>query len=199
MSVSRRNYRGRFLVCIVAGLLSFVCVSTFQRSAFAQLDSANLQPRPQPANKPTNPPPAVVKTPANIPSASVPAKKKLPAPENVGFKTRDGVQIGATYYPSPLEKEMQKEAVPVILLHSFKGSRAEFNDLALALQDAGCAVLAPDLRGHGQSTRRFNSDGKEVEIEQSLMSHQDFEAMGHADVQTSGDVEACNKFFAHKK
>jgi pimeloyl-ACP methyl ester carboxylesterase len=193
--LASRNHLRRYSICILAGLLSLICVSNL-RPAFAQLDSANLQPRPQPA-KPTNPPPAVVKTPANTPSATQ-AKKKLPAPENVGFKTRDGVQIGATYYASPLEKEMQKEAVPVILLHSFKGSRAEFSDLALTLQDAGCAVLAPDLRGHGQSTRRINSDGKEVEIEQALMSHQDFEAMGHADQQTSGDVEACNKFLRLK-
>ncbi len=198
MPVSRRNHQGRYRICILAGLLSFVCGSTLQRPVFAQLDSANLQPRPQPANKPTNPPPAVVKTPANTPSTTAQAKKKLPPPQNVAFKTRDGVHIGATYYPSPWEKEMQKEAVPVILLHSFKGSRAEFNDLALALQDAGCAVLAPDLRGHGQSTRRINSDGKEVEIEQALMNHQDFEAMGHADLQTSGDVEACNKFLRIK-
>ncbi|HZZ28768.1 MAG TPA: alpha/beta fold hydrolase [Pirellulales bacterium] len=125
-------------------------------------------------------------------------KKKLPPPVAVAFKTRDGVQLSATFYPTPLEKDAQKDAVPVILLHSFKGSRAEFNDLAVALQEAGCAVLAPDLRGHGQSTRRTTSEGNDVEIEQALMIRQDFDAMAHSDVDTSGDVEACKKFLMDK-
>jgi pimeloyl-ACP methyl ester carboxylesterase len=181
-----------------ATMTGTVILLTSAPMAVAQLDSANLQPRQPTTNKPTTPPPAPVKTPAPTPTASVQPKKKLPTPQNVGFKTRDGVQISAAYYPSPLEKEAQKEAVPVILLHPFKGSRADYNDLALALQDAGCAVLVPDLRGHGQSTRRVNSDGKEVEIEQALMNHQDFEAMGHADQERSGDVEACNKFLRAK-
>src|SRR5262249_26464579 len=85
MLASRRNHPRCYSICILAGLLSFICVSNLC-PAFAQLDSANLQPRPQPA-KPTNPPPAVVKTPTNTPSANQ-AKKKLPTPENVGFKTR---------------------------------------------------------------------------------------------------------------
>jgi pimeloyl-ACP methyl ester carboxylesterase len=169
------------------------------QSALAQLDSPNLQPRPQPAVKSTPAAPVPVRIPTNSnTTAPVQPKKNLPPPQMVGFKTRDSVQLSATFYPSPLEKEAQKEAVPVILLHAFKGSRADFNDLALALQNAGCAVLAPDLRGHGQSTRRINADGKEVEIEQALMSRPDFEAMGHADIQWSGDVEVCNKFLRQK-
>jgi len=189
------NRRIRYPMHLVAVLGVLVCWGAVSRTALAQLDSATLQPRQPPTNKPTNPPPAVK------PSASAATpepKRKLPPSQPIAFKTRDGVEMGATYYPSPWDKELQKEAVPVILLHAFKGSRADFNDLALALQDAGCAVLVPDLRGHGQSTRRVNSDGKEVEIEQALMNRQDFDAMGHADVQTSGDVEACNKFLRTK-
>lgn len=178
----------RLLILFAALLLNGIT-----QSAFGQLDSPNLQPR-QP--KPTTPAP-VRTTQANptTPSTATPTpKKKLPPPQIVGLKTRDGVQLSATYYPSPLEGEAQKDAVPVILLHPYKGSRADFSDLALALQGAGCAVLAPDLRGHGLSTRRINSDGKEVEIEQALMTRNDFEAMGHADTKWSGDVEACNNF-----
>ncbi len=69
---------------------------------------------------------------------------------NITLNTHDGVTLGATYYGSLLGKE----AVPVIMLHQYKGSRADFKDLALALQAKGCAVLVPDLRGHGQSTHQ---------------------------------------------
>src|SRR5262249_2240725 len=148
--------------------------------ASAQLEPDTVKSSRQPAGKsvPVTPPPGVkgaAATPAVPPAAS--AKKKIPPPQNVSFKTADGVNLSATFYPSPLEKDALKEAVPVILLHSFKGSRADFSDLALVLQDAGCAVLVPDLRGHGQSTRRTLPDGKDKEIEPALMNKQDFEAM----------------------
>ena len=45
----------------------------------------------------------------------------------------------------------------MILLHGFKGSRKDFTQkdgLAAFLQEKlGCAVIVPDLRGHGDSTR----------------------------------------------
>src|SRR4051812_12618673 len=66
------------------------------------------------------------------------AAKPPPQPVEVTLKTRDGVDLAATFYGSNLGKE----AVPVIMLHQFKGSRADFKDLALALQGKdgrGCA------------------------------------------------------------
>ena len=77
------------------------------------------------------------------------AEKKIPPPENTVLHTGDGLMLAVTYYPSL----KGKQAVPIVLLHDFKQSRNEYKDLALALQAAGNAVIAPDLRGHGDSTR----------------------------------------------
>ncbi|HEY2881906.1 MAG TPA: alpha/beta fold hydrolase [Pirellulales bacterium] len=129
----------------------------------------------------------------------VPAPPKIPAPQNVLLKpTYDGVQLSATYYPTRLEKQAAKDAVPVLLLHQWKGSRADYNDLALDLQKAGCAVLVPDLRGHGQSTRRVMPDGKERQIDPAQISKADMEAMAYAEQAGAGDVEVCKSYLMAK-
>ena len=66
------------------------------------------------------------------------------------LRTQDGVSLSATFYPGTNEKE----SVPVLLLHNWKSSRKEFIVLAEELQKKGCAVLVPDLRGHGASTKK---------------------------------------------
>ena len=137
--------------------------------------------------------------PARIPPATPAPPKKLPAPQNVSLRpTFDGVALSATYYPTPLDKEAAKEAVPVILLHQFRGSRADYNGLALAFQAAGCAVLVPDLRGHGLSTRSTLPDGREKTIEPSLLLKPDFDAMAYAGRDGGGDVEMCRAFLMER-
>ena len=83
-----------------------------------------------------------------------PAKEKEdegpPAPEDLVAPTLDGLQLAFTYYPGT----KGKETVPVVLLHMWKQSRADYKELAPYLQSQGYAVIVPDLRGHGQSTRK---------------------------------------------
>jgi pimeloyl-ACP methyl ester carboxylesterase len=159
--------------------LALAGVGLFARSPQA---SAQTPPRPPVANPAPNTPPV-----ANPVQAA-----KFPKPIPISLKTRDGVQIAATYYASPLTKEVQKDATAVILLHAYKGSRGDFNDLALLLQSAGNAVLAPDLRGHGESTRRIMPDGAERKLDPAMLTKQDLEAM------VNFDVEACKTFLFEK-
>jgi pimeloyl-ACP methyl ester carboxylesterase len=86
--------------------------------------------------------------PAKAAPAKAPAKPL--EPEQVELITRDDVKLQATYYPSTLGKE----AIPVIILHDSKTpSRNAYHTLALALQADGQAVLVPDMRGYGESTK----------------------------------------------
>jgi len=82
-----------------------------------------------------------------------------PEAEEIDLAADDGMQIKATYFPGVASKKVpENEIIPVILLHGFKGSRKDFTDkdvgLASILQKTlGCAVIAPDLRGHGDSSK----------------------------------------------
>ena len=112
------------------------------------------------------------------------AKEKVPPPEELTLTTADGVTIVATFYPSP--SKLGRKTVPVVLLHSWKGNRGDFEALALKLQRAGHAVIAPDLRGHGDSSRAAGRVGE--------LRTADFLAM----VDEGGDLEAIKKFLITK-
>ncbi|MEN6407971.1 MAG: alpha/beta fold hydrolase [Thermoguttaceae bacterium] len=105
------------------------------------------------------------------------SKPKLPKPEDVSIETDDGVELALTYYPGP----NGKQSVPVVLLHGWKQSRNDFRDMALALQAAGCAVVTPDLRGHGQSLRRKGVQRDET-LNAATMSSGQFAAMADYDM-----------------
>lgn len=157
------------------------CLGTVRRWTFSVGALAALAwalPAGGLAQAPQNPPPA---------ASSATAANAGTKPEDVKFKTGDGVNLVATYYAS----SAGKDAVPVILLHGFKGNRGEFKDLAVFLQSMGCAVLVPDLRGHGDSTQ---SDNSSRALNPDLFRKDQFEAMFGPD----GDLEKCKTFLIEK-
>ncbi len=113
-----------------------------------------------------------------------------PEPENVSLKTRDRFLLKATYYGS-LEG---KQAVPLVLLHDFKGSRHDYDVLAETLQqEHGFAVVVPDLRGHGDSLRfeagnEFGSATRASKLEATRLRRDDCKRM------ITCDLEAVRRF-----
>jgi pimeloyl-ACP methyl ester carboxylesterase len=105
---------------------------------------------------------------------------QLPQPVDVtgnDLKTADNVLLKATFFPG----SKGKDSVPVILLHSWKGSRKEYVTLAMALWQAGHAVLVPDLRGHGQSTEQV---GNPAPLSATRLNKNDFALMAEFDMET---------------
>jgi pimeloyl-ACP methyl ester carboxylesterase len=74
--------------------------------------------------------------------------------ERVPIPTADGVDLDGTFY-RPKGANPGTNAPCVMLIHRYNSDRTkgEWNALAEKLQDKGFAVLAFDLRGHGNSTQ----------------------------------------------
>ncbi|MBI5742295.1 MAG: alpha/beta fold hydrolase [Candidatus Niyogibacteria bacterium] len=75
--------------------------------------------------------------------------------EKVGFATEDGVRIVGDYYVGPNAKNA------AILLHMMPATRESWRALGGRLADTGIAVLAIDLRGHGESVA--TRDGRRLD------------------------------------
>ncbi|MGL4594330.1 MAG: alpha/beta hydrolase [Thermoguttaceae bacterium] len=97
---------------------------------------------------------APVKRPASTNVKKEPPMKGL-------SKSLDGNRF-CTYEPNPVNMaatyyygNSDKETIPVLLLHGTNGSSQDFLPLIDVLTNNGYAVLAPDLRGHGRSTKRL--------------------------------------------
>ncbi len=79
-------------------------------------------------------------------SASPPADSRA---QRVDFVTDDNIAITAAFTPAKLKGD---EKAPVaILLHMYRSDRSAYDPLVPNLHRAGVAVLAIDLRGHGES------------------------------------------------
>ncbi|MFM8736047.1 MAG: alpha/beta hydrolase, partial [Pirellulales bacterium] len=92
--------------------------------------------------------------------------------EEVTVETSDGVSVRAWYYPLAEKAEPRGT---VILIHDLGGSHRTVEPLAKALQAAGYAVVAPDLRGHGQS--RLEHLPASQDDQSKLLKRSDFEMM----------------------
>lgn len=100
------------------------------------------------------------------------------APVEIILETKDGVRLKATVFPGG----QGKDTVPVIALHDFNGSRHDMFPLALYLQAThGYTVIAPDLRGHGESTTTTNPS---VKLDASNMPITQFPLMVTMDCET---------------
>lgn len=82
------------------------------------------------------------------------AKGALIAPVKVTYVTKDGYQIVADYYKP---RTAGKYGV-VIAMHQLDSTRSSWRQFAEAWATHNMAVLCPDLRGHGESTK--TTDGK---------------------------------------
>lgn len=109
---------------------------------------------------------------------------EIPEPENVTLDTKDGLNLKCTWFAGT----KGKATVPIIMLHGFLGNRNEYFPLAKYLQNEGHAVIVPDLRGHGGSTKYKNGTVfKATEMKDSERTAVFTEMMNI-------DVEACKKF-----
>ncbi len=75
--------------------------------------------------------------------------------EKITFKTKDGVTIAGNYF-----KPVEENPPAFLLLHMMPATKESWNTFASHLQKEGFAVLAIDLRGHGESTDR---NGKKID------------------------------------
>ena len=111
--------------------------------------AARPTPTRQPSPAPTQTiPPAPTRTPASTdPAASATPQATLPAGEEVLIAADDGLLISGAFYPA----EGPAPWPGVLLLHMAYRTRADWNSLIPLLVRAGYAVLAVDLRGHGDT------------------------------------------------
>jgi pimeloyl-ACP methyl ester carboxylesterase len=124
---------------------------------------------------------------AQAPGATTPLAggQKFPEPQIVGMRTKDGVNLVATYMAS----NQGKDAVAVILLHMYKGNRHDVENLGKFLQSKGHAVIMPDLRGHGDST---SVEGFNRKLDAATMPATQFPLM------VTQDLEAVKKYLVEQ-
>ncbi|MDB5341223.1 MAG: hypothetical protein JWN70_6842 [Planctomycetaceae bacterium] len=108
------------------------------------------------------------------------------------FTTKDGISIAGTYWPSGLKQD----ASVIVLLHGANGNQLDWGALPKKLQDEGFAVIAIDLRGHGQSkgatpageavetkTAKTKAKGAKSSVDAGSLKARDYGAMVRFDME----------------
>lgn len=87
------------------------------------------------------------------PGGASQSKSALPAARDVTLTTEDELTIAGTFWGAEDEN-----APGVVLLHMFRSDRTAWKPVVKALRARGIAVLAIDMRGHGDSTKQGKED-----------------------------------------
>lgn len=142
---SSRSRHDVVLSRVLPGLILIAIISCLARPGLAEA------PRPShsggSASRPSSAPRSAPASPM-IKPASAARLEPAGMGQDVVFTTQDNLVIAGSYYPPGRKDE---PAPMTILLHMYKTDRSDFGPLLPTLHKAGFAVLAIDLRGHGQS------------------------------------------------
>lgn len=117
---------------------------------------------------------------ASCPAADPPGKERdeepapPPTPQVLTLPTTDGVALAAWFYGVASDVE---PVATVVLVHDLGGSHETVEPLAKALQEGGCNVVAPDLRGHGKSEIGRFARAAGDSRQSALLKSVDFAAM----------------------
>ena len=110
-------------------------------------------------------------------------KKAPPKPGPVQLQAKDGMELSGYYFGS----NKGKEAIPVLIVHEWKGEKTPYGRLCAALQSQGCAVLAMDYRGHGGSREYTDRFGKSKEFDLKTMNKGDIASIVALDLEAAKD------------
>ncbi len=114
----------------------------------------------------------------------------IPPVENLSLETKDRVVLKCTFFPAPKDEAgtSGKSTIPFILVHDWGGSRKDMLAFGEYLQSLGCAVIIPDLRGHGESTSVV---GAAASLDHSKLRKSEIASVVL-------DIERCKKFLVQK-
>ena len=119
-----------------------------------------------------------------------PTEESKPIFEDFFLDTSDGVKLKCRFFVGGRDKS----TVPVLIVHGFGDQSNTYYPLAEALQadeNGGCAVILPDLRGHGESTEMIRND-EVIDLSPDRMRRDDVQQI------VRRDLVAVKKFLVEK-